>query len=208
MRRRFCVLDVDPRCAGNHGYFAEMDAELADGGLEALLYDLLAFDLDAVALRTIPKTRALLEQKERSLGSVDAWWLGRLDAGALTRREDDWRTEIPTDELFEDYVKSSDKIGVKRKREETIFGMEMHKLVPGLKKDKRTVEVRNEHGFVVRNEYGAAKTQRVRCYVMPPLKDCRDAWDAAMGQKREWTIDGEEAERESDREREYDSAAF
>src|SRR5262249_54036900 len=40
--RRFAVLDVDPRCAQNHEYFREMDAELANGGLEALLADLLA----------------------------------------------------------------------------------------------------------------------------------------------------------------------
>ena len=30
--RRFAVLDVDPRCAQNHEYFAEMDEEMAAGG--------------------------------------------------------------------------------------------------------------------------------------------------------------------------------
>ena len=43
--RRFAVLDVDPRCAQHHEYFAEMDLEMANGGLAHLLADLLAFDL-------------------------------------------------------------------------------------------------------------------------------------------------------------------
>jgi hypothetical protein len=42
--RRFCVLDVDPRCEQNYEYFREIDEELAHGGLEYLLADLLAFD--------------------------------------------------------------------------------------------------------------------------------------------------------------------
>jgi hypothetical protein len=128
--RRFCVLDVDPRCAQNNEYFADMDNELADGGLEALLYDLLAFDLGAVALRTIPKTKALLEQEERSLGTVDAWWLERLDDGALTRHDTLWRTEIPCAELFDDYINASEKIGIRRKREATIFGIELRQARP------------------------------------------------------------------------------
>lgn len=197
--RRFCVLDVDPRCASNHEYFAEMDAELADGGLEALLHDLLAFDLDAVPLRTIPKTKALLEQKERSLQSVDVWWLERLDAGATTRPDRMWRAEIPCDELFDDYIKAAEKIGIKRKREATIFGMELRKLVPGIDKRKITAEVRGEHGV--------PENRRVNCYILPPLAACRAAWDDAMGQAREW-IDDNFAERESDEGRENGENTF
>jgi hypothetical protein len=71
--RRFAVLEVNPRCVGNKQYFAEMRTELQDGGSEALLYDLFAFDLDSVDLRTVPKTTALLEQKERSLPPIETW---------------------------------------------------------------------------------------------------------------------------------------
>jgi hypothetical protein len=59
--RRFCVLDVHPRCAQNHDYFREMQAELDQGGHARLLYDLLRFDLTKVDLRKIPRTQALLE---------------------------------------------------------------------------------------------------------------------------------------------------
>src|SRR6266446_4203691 len=68
--RRFCVLDVDPRCAQNHTYFAEMESELNNGGRERLLFDLQRFDLAAMNLRKIPRTKALLDQKIQSLDSV------------------------------------------------------------------------------------------------------------------------------------------
>lgn len=83
--RRFCVLDIDPRCAQNHGYFQEMDEELANGGREALLADLLAFDLSTVNLRQIPRTGALLEQKLRSLDPMENWWFERLRSGSTRR---------------------------------------------------------------------------------------------------------------------------
>jgi hypothetical protein len=56
--RRFCVLDVDPRCEQNYEYFREIDEVLPHGGLEYLLADLLAFDLDTVNLRPILRTQA------------------------------------------------------------------------------------------------------------------------------------------------------
>lgn len=45
--RRFCILDVAPHVAQNHAYFAERNAEMNTGGRQALLADLLAYDLDA-----------------------------------------------------------------------------------------------------------------------------------------------------------------
>src|SRR5262249_41990557 len=71
--RRFAVLDVNPRCAKNRAYFGEMVKELDNGGREALLADLLAFDLESVELGEIPRTTALVEQKIYSLGDIEAW---------------------------------------------------------------------------------------------------------------------------------------
>ena len=93
--RRFCVLDVDPRCAQDSAYFREMDEELAAGGLAHLLADLLAFDLSSINLRQIPRTAALLEQKIRSLDSVEAWWFERLMSGATTRDGSQWGALVP-----------------------------------------------------------------------------------------------------------------
>jgi hypothetical protein len=175
--RRFAVLDVDPRCVGNHAYFAEMAAELRDGGYEALLADLLAFDLERVSLRTIPRTAALLYQKERSLDPISAWWLDRLDSGHTTRGAQMWEMLVASQALFDDYIASADRVGVKRKADETIFGQDLRRLIPRLRRVRRTI------GGV-----------RPWCYEIPPLIECREAWNEAMGQPRDWSTDPDDGE--------------
>jgi len=169
--RRFCVLDIHPRCAQNHVYFRELDAELDDGGREALLYDLLNFDLSKVNLRRIPMTEALLEQKLRSLDSVESWWVQRLYAGSPTKAQHDWTAEVPCEVLFDDYLNASERIGIKRKAEEVAFGMKMRKLVPELGRQKR---------------YHEDTARRRWCYILPDLMTCRDAFTDAVGQDVGW----------------------
>lgn len=173
--RRFCVLDVNPRVAQNTEYFREMEEQLADGGREALLYDLLHFDLSQVDLRKIPRTGALLEQKLRSLDSVESWWFERLDAGATTSGGRQWITPIMTRTLFEDYIAVADKVGVRRKSEMTAFGIKMAKLVPGLEKVRRFVES------------APGVNSREWCYGLPSLADCRAAFQAEVGQVVAWS---------------------
>jgi hypothetical protein len=189
--RRFCVLDIDPRCAQNHEYFAEMDLELANGGREALLRDLLDFDLSSVNLRQIPRTEALLEQKIRSLDSVESWWFERLMAGTTTRGGGQWRQEMPCESLFDDYIAASERIGVKRKQEQTVFGMKLAKLVAGLEKKRPWVDIEDKTGIPVR--------RRAWCYLLPSLSHCREAFAEALCQDVTWPDDdgaGEDEGRE------------
>lgn len=174
--RRYGVFDVDPRCYENKQYFADIGAELRDGGYEALLYDLQTFDLDSVDLRTVPKTAALLEQKERSLPPIKAWWRDRLGAGQTTLDSSEWERSVSRRRLIDDYIAHADRIGVKRKADETTFGREIRRLIPGLR-EHRPVTV----------------TGRERQYIFPPLSECRDAWDIMMGQKTDWPPEDEDA---------------
>jgi hypothetical protein len=184
--RRFAVLDVDPRCAQQHAYFREMDDELAAGGLEHLLADLIRFDLSSVNVWQIPKTDALLEQKIRSLASVESWWFGRLMSGTTTSHAREWRREIPCHMLFADYTGVSDKIGIKRKSEETVVGMMLNKLVAGLDRKKRWVDVTHDQS-------GQTTRERVWCYLLPPLAEARQMFADSLGQKVAWPLDlGEE----------------
>ena len=173
--RRFAVFDVHPRCAGNHGYFAEMEAELAAGGREALLYDLMNFDLSGINLRTIPKTEALLEQKVRSLDPIETWLLDRLKAGAPTRKHDRWPDFVATDAFFDDYVDASEKIGIRRKASSTAFGIKLKKLLPGLRKSR--VSIPADDG---------ATMQRGYAYTLPPLEACRDQFAEQLKQEIGW----------------------
>jgi hypothetical protein len=171
--RRFCVLDVSDRCAQNHEYFGEMMEELDDGGREALLWDLLHYDLSSVNLRVIPKTAALLEQKIRSLTSVESWWFERLRAGVTREKAVDWETEVECSQLFDDYVAKADRIGIKRRAAEAEVGMELKKLVPVIS---------------VHRIYSTASTgpARPRVYRLPGLDDCRALFEEAVGQRVDW----------------------
>lgn len=175
--RRFCVLDVSDRCAQNHDYFAECLAELDDGGREALLHDLLAFDLSTVNLRIIPKTEALLEQKIRSLTSAESWWFERLREGVTRQKAGIWEEEVETALLHADYVAKADLIGIKRRATESELGMELRKLVPFIRTKRLAA------GSSLRGTEGPL---RPRAYVLPSLEDCRALFEEAVGQAVDW----------------------
>ncbi|WP_371346092.1 primase-helicase family protein [Ancylobacter sp. IITR112] len=192
--RRWCVLDVNPRCAQNNEYFREMDEQLDAGGREALLFDLLHFDLSGIDLRRIPRTSGLLEQKLHSLDSVTSWWYHRLESGAPTKGLDRWPEALPVDTLFQDYIETSERIGIRRRAEMTSFGIKMRRLVPGLTAERRTWEIHS----------GTFK--RCRCYVLPDLASCRAALEEMLEQAIVWTRDAD-AEDEADQPSEGDGPA-
>lgn len=183
--RRFAVFDVASHVKENHTYFEELFAELNNGGREALLADLLEYDLRAPSApdpRVIPKTGALLEQKLRSLDPVAQWWLGRLRDGTPTHRRLSWPDEIPAADCFNDYLRTSDKVGVKRKSDETAFAIKFRDLVPELTARRRTADM-EEH-----DDNGRPTTVRkqVRCYRLPSLQRCRELFEEAMRQPLDW----------------------
>jgi hypothetical protein len=81
--RRFAVFEVSSRRAQNEAYFSELNAELADGGVEAFLYDMLAMDIGDWHPRRVPQTLALLDQKLNSLTLIQEWIYGLLQEGRL-----------------------------------------------------------------------------------------------------------------------------
>lgn len=187
--RRFCVLDINPRCAQNGDYFREMEEQLDTGGREALLYDLLHFDLSQLDLRRIPRTQALLEQKIRSLDTVESWWLERLESGVTTTGGDTWRQEMPCQWLFDDYISVSDKVGVRRKNEQIAFGLKLKKLVHGLPKTRPWVDTAPGIG------------KRMWCYQLPPLHVCREMFEAELGQSIAWPTEAAPTDDDQPRER-------
>lgn len=173
--RRFAVLEIDPRCVGNNEYFREMEDELVNGGYAALLHDLFAFDLERIDLRTIPKTAALLHQKDRAFDPIPAWWLDRLMAGSLLRTLETWEPLVPCKMLFDDFIAAAERSGVGRKAQETTFGRELKRLVPGLVRRK-----------------AMTGTGRAWRYEFPSLRDCQAAFDQITGQPREWPSEDED----------------
>lgn len=172
--RRFAVFDVSDRCARNHAYFAEMREELDNGGREALLHDLLALDLSRVNLREIPKTKALLEEKARSLDPVEEWLLDRLVDGTPTRGHEHWPDYASIDALYDDFIRSSERKGIRRKSGQTTFGIKIRKLLPAIRKKRISVTTYANPGA------------RENVYFLPPLVECRKAFDRALEQEYPW----------------------
>jgi hypothetical protein len=98
--RRFFVLDVGSLCERNNQYFAELDDELDKGGREKFLHDLLSFDLSQFDIWQIPTTKALLDQKLRSLDPIDDFVFNRLWDGSLIHGDETWRGVVPKTDLY------------------------------------------------------------------------------------------------------------
>lgn len=189
--RRFAVLDVGQAAMQNHGYFAEMLAEMDGGGRQALLADLLAYDLngpDAPNLRQIPQTKALLEQKLQTLDAVTAWWYGRLETGAPTHRFTSWPSQpIPFRSLYDDFVATSEKSGIHRKPDEPRFAKKFRELVPGMKRTRRHIALNTDDDTLTGETIG-----RVWCYELLSLDECRQAFEQMLHQPIEWAVSDEE----------------
>ncbi len=98
---------------------------------------------------------------------------------------DRWPTQIAVDALYTDYLRASDEVGTKRKRDRATFGQKLAKLMPGLEKTRPKAET--EPGVF----------RRVWFYALPPLQTCRDFFDSMMGQDAGWLeVGAAESERE------------
>lgn len=81
--RRYAMFDVSDAVRNDFPYFKALHAELAAGGLAAMLHDLQQVRLEGWHPRQIVQTEALRQQKERSLGSLAGWWESLLQDGLL-----------------------------------------------------------------------------------------------------------------------------
>jgi Family of unknown function (DUF5906) len=184
--RRFFVLDVATYAQRNNPYFAEMYDELDNGGRERLLYELLSFDLGRFDIFRIPQTKALLDQKLRSLDPIDDFWFNRLWAGTLLQGDEGWGCRVVRDDLYGEYLKDAARMGIGRKRSSADFGKRLRKLAPSVADSRPAIE---REGIV----------KRLYCYDIPSLLECRQAFEKIMGQLIDWPpLPPGESERETD----------
>jgi len=172
--RRFCVLDVGSLCERNNQYFAEIDSEMNQGGRERLLYELLTFDLERFNIWDIPQTKALLDQKLGSLSPIDEFWHSRLYSGSLIHGDDIWRTVVARDDLYGEYLREMKSRNMGRARGSADFGKRLKKLAPAIRDTRPAIE----------KEPGLQK--RAYCYEIPPLEECREAFEKHLGQPIRW----------------------
>jgi len=184
--RRFCVLDVSASQAQNETYFAALVAELDNGGLAAMLHDLLALQIgDWHPRRGIPKTSALAEQKLLSLRGAEHQVLRMLQSGTAhgCLRTDGSRVFVSTRLCYK-------ALGL-QSRDETALGRALGKAT----QDGRSARVWNGDGHESLRGFH-------RGHWLPRLADARALWATAMRINVEWPSDdgdwdqiGEEPER-------------
>jgi hypothetical protein len=190
--RRFFVFDMGEEHTKDFKYFAAIDAEMDNGGREALLYHLLNIDLSKINLRDIPQTKALLDQQIATMTPEQGFWYDPLSRGTLPAGCEEARS-CPADHLFERYLQKATRQGARRRSLQTQFGTFLHKHVPGLMKTKLTYRRVGEHGY--------GFDERGPVYIFPPLKECRAAFAKKMKQSiawddpdADWVIEGTEVE--------------
>ncbi|MGH6908377.1 MAG: primase-helicase family protein, partial [Aestuariivirga sp.] len=96
MERRFAVFDVSDAKAQSQEWFEPIYDELAHGGKEAMLFDLLRRDLGSWHPRKVIQTKALRDQQIRSLKPSDQWRLILLENGWLPGADSSAKNEAPS----------------------------------------------------------------------------------------------------------------
>ncbi|MEM7425290.1 MAG: primase-helicase family protein [Pseudomonadota bacterium] len=189
--RRFAVLDVSPEVVGNREHFSEIHREMAKpGAKEALLYEMLNFPLQAIAMRVIPLTDALLDQKLDSADATTQWWNECLEHGEIEPGHE-WPMWMATRKLHGLYRSRCDKYHVRRPADERSFMKKLKALCPGLKRKRRGWEMPEEEDEGIDSENPAGTSSPPRRtrpwgYTIPDLPEARAALEAAVGQAIEW----------------------
>jgi hypothetical protein len=108
--RRYFALDASDHQVGQRKYFASIVAQMENGGLAAMIYELLNRDASGQDIRDVPQTEALAEQKLHSLDSIDKWLLAVLERGYVWRSRfgasvyGEWHNFVSTELLNRSYL--------------------------------------------------------------------------------------------------------
>ena len=176
--RRFCVLNIDETKAEDHSYFAAINAEMRNGGVQALMHILVNLDLNQFNVRRYPVTEGLLHQKQLSLPSVAQWWYDILIEGDNSVSFNMYASPIevidvstPTSVLFAIYqaFAQGDRYG--------------HGQVASC---QQFVTILSEWAPIERKRTTVANGKRGRCLVIPDLESCRNHFEQKIGHEIDW----------------------
>lgn len=165
--RRFFVLEVPDTKKGNHAHFAAVIEQMKAGGYEAMLHDLLAYDLSAFNVRDVPITEGLQNQKKLSLDTTNAWWMDVLHRGYVWKSRcglqdyfGDWHDKATTELLYASYAEFAATHRERHPLSREMFGKAMRSF--GCQGGKRIPNgVVGEQMADVENPYGGSSRKGV-----------------------------------------------
>ena len=182
--RRWAIFNVASSHANDRTYFAEIDMELRKGGYEAMMHDLLAFDLDTIDPYTAPVTRALIEQKQLNLTAPEKFIFDCLKRGEYPTAFDGWVPWDPAKEVgfskdqavrsyFEQLQGQRAHTGELRSAE-TVLGLTVQRLFPDVRTER--LKINDKKGI----------SQRIRVWKLPGLTKAREQFAHKLGSEFPW----------------------
>lgn len=186
--RRFAVFQVNSKRRGDKEFFRRLNRQMyREGGIEAMLYDLLKRNIEGWAPRDdVPTTSALVDQKVMTMDDVERWWYNKLLDGILPNARGDWHESSVTvikEHLRADYAEFAKDQRVYRPADPVAFGMRLNKLVGG-RLENTQVKPDDADYTVKVDRMGRASASK-----LPSLADCRDMMEAKLGSKVPWPKD-------------------
>lgn len=172
--RRFFVLDVGDSHRQDHEYFRSIQQDLKEGGYEALLHYLLAYDLSKFNVRDVPKTEALLDQKMRTMRDLSDWWHVRLRDGTLLASQQFYEPRVKCRDLLDECIRHVTMYNSSRRGGETQVGLFLSSVCP--------------EDYPLRDRETAG--DRSYYYEFPSLQALREFWETRQGQPIKWIGDG------------------
>lgn len=162
--RRYFVLEVIDAHQNDTEYFAKIEQQLENGGLEKMMYDLMNFKIN-IDLRIVPKTKALLRQKVHSMNKAEKWWLSTLYKGTVDGELDIWSQPVPSYRLAQSYMAFS---GTDSQR------------AAEMAVSKALGKLCSRHSKIKLHESLGSET-RVWFYKFPPIQLCREEVEEFLG---------------------------
>lgn len=114
--RRFFFLEVGDEAKNNQEYFDAIWQQMESGGYEAMLHDLLHYDLTGFNVRHVFVTDALEHQKKLTLSTTESWWLDVLLRGYVYKSKlgleshfSQWHEFATTELLFTSYTEFAER---------------------------------------------------------------------------------------------------
>ena len=165
--RRDFTLRLSESRKGDHVYWKELNHEIQNGGVEAMVHDLLAMDLSDFNVRQKPNTKEFLTQKLLSLSHIPQWWFECLQRGSLSE-SDGWPDFVSTTDAIEGVLEMAGN-RVYRKPSPISFVKEMKSLCPSAKKSQKQIGHERRRGLA-----------------LPSLQQARDEFEEYIGGPVQW----------------------
>jgi phage/plasmid-associated DNA primase len=186
--RRFAVFQVSSKKRGDKAFFTALNKQLyREGGIEAMLHDLLLRDIEGWAPRDdVPATSALVDQKVLTMDDVERWWYNKLLEGMMPNGRGDWHeggVTVIKEHLRSDYLEFAKEQRVYRPADPVSFGMRLNKLLNG---EMANTQVKpDDSDYAVKVD----RAGRASASKMPRLSRCREMMEGRLGSKVDWPRD-------------------